>query len=154
MAEFQKRHGVDLRGNPQALRRLKVSMERAKCRISDEPFAVVREEYVDGKHHLEMEIMRDNYERMIAPLLEKTVDCLHQSLKDAGVSPREVSKVMLVGGATRTPLVRKMLEERIRLEPRFEIDPDLIVAMGAAIHAGVNAGEMRHSILMDITPHT
>ena len=154
VSEFMKEHQVDLRENSQTLRRLKVVMERAKCRLSDEPYVAVREEYIDGRHHLQLEIMRDDYERMIAHHLEKTIDCLHQSLRDARVSPRDISKVMLVGGATRTPLVQKMLKDRIQLEPRFEIDPDLVVAMGAAIQAGVLAGETPHSILVDITPHT
>jgi molecular chaperone DnaK len=129
-------------------------MERAKRILSDEPFVNVREEYLDGQHHLEMELTRDDYERLILPLLEKTLTCVHQSLADAKLSPRDIHKVMLVGGATRTPLVHRLLQERLRLDPRFEINPDLIVAMGAAIQAGVIAGEKRHSILVDITPHT
>jgi molecular chaperone DnaK len=152
--EFQKRHQVDLRQDPKTLRRLKVVLERAKCRLSDEPFVQVREEYLDGRHHLELEILRADYEQMIGPLLERTLDCVHQSMQDAKLSPGDISKVMLVGGATRTPLVHRLLQERMQLDPRFEINPDLIVAMGAAIQAGVLAGEKRHSILVDITPHT
>lgn len=152
--EFKKRHNVDLLQDPKALRRLKVVLERAKCRLSDEPFVVVREEYLDGQHHLELEITRAQYEEMITPLLEKTLDCVHQSLADAKLTPAEIDKVMLVGGATRTPLVHRLLEERMQREPRFEINPDLIVAMGAAVQAGVLAGEKQHSILVDITPHT
>jgi molecular chaperone DnaK len=129
-------------------------MEAAKRHLSDEPFVSVREEYLDGRHHLELEILRNDYERMIEHHLEKTIACLHQALSDAQVSPRNISKVMLVGGATRTPLVGELLRARIGLEPRFEIDPDLIVAMGAAIQAGVIGGDRRHAILVDITPHT
>jgi molecular chaperone DnaK len=152
--EFKRRNGVDLQHDLKVLRRLKVVMERAKCRLSDEPFVVVREEYLDGKHHLELEIARHDYERMILRWLEKTLDCLHKSLQDAKLGPRDIDKVMLVGGATRTPLVHHLLQERLELDPRFEINPDLIVAMGAAIQAGVLAGEKQHSILVDITPHT
>ena len=154
VAEFQKAHGVDLSRDPKTQRRLIVVMEAAKCRLSDEPFVLVREEYIDGKNHLELEILRIDYERMIARLLDKTVACLHQALSDAKAGPRDIGKVMLVGGATRTPLVHQLLQERLHLDPRFEIDPDLIVAMGAAIQAGVLAGEQRHAILVDITPHT
>jgi molecular chaperone DnaK len=151
---FQERHGVDLSGNGQVLRRLKVVLERAKCRLSDEPFVPVREEFLDGLHHLEMEIQRDDYEAMIVPLMEKTLTCVHQSMQDAKLLPRDIGKVMLVGGSTRTPLVHRLLHDRVQLEPRWEIDPDLIVAMGAAVQGAIIAGEKNHSILVDITPHT
>ena len=152
--EFKRQHGVELAQDTRTLRRLQVVLERAKRTLSDEPFVNVREEYLDGERHLEMEILRDDYERLILPLLEKTLTCVHQSLADAKLTPRDIHKVMLVGGATRTPLVHRLLLERLRLDPRFEINPDLIVAMGASIQAGVIAGEKRHSILVDITPHT
>jgi molecular chaperone DnaK len=152
--EFKRQHNVDLVQDLRTLRRLKVILERAKRVLSDEPFVKIREEYLDGQHHLEMELMRYDYEEMIRPLLEKTLGCVHESLTDARLGPKDITKVMLVGGATRTPLVQQMLKERMQLDPRFEINPDLIVAMGASIQAGVIAGEQRHSILVDITPHT
>ncbi|HEY5892128.1 MAG TPA: Hsp70 family protein [Chthoniobacterales bacterium] len=152
--EFEKQHGIDLRQQPLTLRRLKVIMERAKRTLSDEPVVRVREEYLDGKHHLEFEILRSDYEKLILPLVEKTLICVHQSLTDARLSAGDVGKVMLVGGATRTPLVQEMLLDRLQIEPHFEIDPDLIVAMGAAVQGGVLAGDKRHSILVDITSHT
>jgi len=154
VSEFRKIHNRELVLSPQVHHRLKTILERAKCRLSDEPYVIVREEYIDGKNHLEMEITREAYERMITPLLEKTLGCVHQALNDAKFTPRDIHKVMLVGGATRTPLVHQLLQERLRLEPRFEIHPDLVVAMGAAIQASVLGGEKRHSILVDITPHT
>lgn len=154
VAAFQRQHNLDLHQDLKTLRRLKVAMERAKCRLSDEPCVTVREEYLDGQHHLELEIMRDQYEEMIVPWMEKTLTCLHQSLNDAKLGPKDISKVMLVGGATRTPLVHRLLQHKLGLEPRFEINPDLIVAMGAAVQGGVLAGEKSHSILVDITPHT
>ena len=153
-SEFKKRHGEKAALGPLELRRLQFIMERAKIRLSDEPFVAVREEYVDGKHHLEMEIRRDQYEEMITPLLEKTLTCMHQALQDAKLGPQDIDKVMLVGGVTRTPLVQGLIQHRMGLEPRHEISPDLIVAMGAAIQASVLAGEAQHSILIDITPHT
>ena len=154
VAAFKKQHDRDLHQDLKTLRRLKVAMEQAKRRLSDEPFVRVREEYLDGQHHLDLEIMREEYEAMILPLIEKTLTCLHQSLNDAKLGPKDISKVMLVGGATRTPLVHRVLQHRMGLDPRFEINPDLIVAMGAAVQGGVLAGEKRHSILVDITPHT
>jgi molecular chaperone DnaK len=152
--EFKRQHNIDLVQDLKTLRRLKVVLERAKRTLSDEPFVKVREEYLDGQHHLELELLREAYERMIFPLLERTLTCVHQSLTDARLGPKDIQKVMLVGGATRTPLVQRLLQERLRLDPRFEIDPDLIVAMGASIQGGVIAGQQRHSILVDITPHT
>ncbi len=152
--QFKRLHNVDLVQDLRALRRLKVVLERAKRTLSDEPYAAVREEYIDGQHHLELELERHDYEQMILPLLERTLTCLHQSLTDAHLSPKDVQKVMLVGGATRTPLVQGLLQERLQLDPRFEINPDLIVAMGAGMQGSVIAGQSRHSILVDITPHT
>jgi molecular chaperone DnaK len=154
LSHFKEAHGTDLKEDSKVLRRLKVVLEQAKCRLSDEPFVAVSEEYLDGRNHLEMEIQRTDYEKIIASWIEKTLGCIHQSLKDAKLLPKEIDKVMLVGGATRTPLVHEMLRSRMHLEPRWEINPDLIVAMGAAIQGGVLAGQKHHSILVDITPHT
>ena len=154
LREFESRHGTNLSGDDRVLRRLSIVLERAKCRLSDEPFVAVREEYLDGKHHLDMEIARDAYEAMIAPLIEKTLLSVHQALRDALLLPGAIDRVMLVGGSTRTPLVHALLRGRLEMEPRWEIDPDLIVAMGAAIQGAVLAGAQRHSILVDVTPHT
>ncbi len=152
--EFRKMHHKELAPTPQNLRRLKDIMEKAKCRLSDEPYVRIREEFIDGRNHLELEIERYAYEQMILPLLEKTLECVHQSLSDARLNPGDLHKVMLVGGATRTPLVQNLLRDRLQTDPHFEIDPDLIVAMGAAIQGGVLGGEKQHSVLVDITPHT
>ncbi len=154
VTEFKRQHNVDLLARPGDLLRLRSVMERAKRTLSDEPFAQVREEYLDGQHHLEMELARDDYECLILPLLERTLACIHRALNDARLTPKDIHKVMLVGGATRTPLVHRLLQERLGLDPRHEINPDLIVAMGAAIQAGDLAGHKRHSVLVDITPHT
>ena len=152
--EFQKRHNIDLHQTPQVLRRLKVVLERAKCRLSDEPFVAIREEYITPSHHLELEIQRFEYEEMIEHLLDKTLTCVHQSLQDANFSPKNLDKVMLVGGSTRTPMVHRLLQDRLQIEPRWEINPDLIVAMGAAIQGAIIAGQKQSSVLVDITPHT
>ncbi|MEY2407609.1 MAG: molecular chaperone DnaK [Verrucomicrobiota bacterium] len=154
LREFEQRHGINLADDSKVVRRLKVVLERAKCRLSEEPFAVVREEFLDGRHHLEMEIQRTEYEGMIQGLMEKTLTCIHQSMQDARLAPKDIDKVMLVGGSTRTPLVHRLLQQRLTLEPRWEINPDLIVAMGAAIQGAIIAGDKQHSILVDITPHT
>jgi molecular chaperone DnaK len=137
-----------------ARRRLKGAMEKAKIELSDGPFASVREEYLTGTGHLETEIERREYERLIEPWLHKTLDCLQRALADAGVTAGELDKVMLVGGATRTPFVQSLLMEKLGIEPRHEIDPDLVVAMGAAIQGAALAGQPAPAILVDISAHT
>jgi molecular chaperone DnaK len=152
--EFHRRHHVFLNEDPRTLRRLKVILERAKCQLSDEPFVRIREEFIHDDLHLETEIRRDEYEEMIAPYLQKTLDCIHHALQDARLLPGDISKVMLVGGATRTPLVHQLIEEKLRITPRWEINPDLIVALGASIAAAGMAGEKTKSVLVDITAHS
>ncbi len=139
---------------PAAHRRLKSAMELAKITLSDAPFASVREEYLTETGHLETEIDRSDYEELIDPWLHKTLDCLQKSLSDAGVTARELDKVMLVGGATRTPAVFELLHAKLGIEPRHEIDPDLVVAMGAAIQGAALAGQPAPAILVDISAHT
>jgi molecular chaperone DnaK len=152
--EFHRRHDVFLNENPRTLRRLKLILERAKCQLSDEPFVSIREEYIHDDLHLEMEIQRDEYEEMIAPYLQKTLDCIHHALQDARFLPGDISKVMLVGGATRTPLVHQLIHEKLRIIPRWEINPDLIVALGASVAGAGMSGEKTKSILVDITAHS
>jgi molecular chaperone DnaK len=134
--------------------RLKAAMELAKIQLSDAPYAAVREEYLTEAGHLDTELARTDYESLIEPLLEKTLDCLQRSLSDAGVTAAQVNKVMLVGGATRTPFIHTLLADRLGKEPRHEINPDLIVAMGAAIQGAALAGQPAPAILIDITAHT
>ena len=151
---FFDQHGVRLMDDLKARNRLWVAVEKAKRALSDSPFAHIREEYIVGDLHLDLEIARLEYEEMIRPLLRKTMDCVHRCFKDAAILPGAVDKVILVGGASRTPLVAELVRQAIPVEPRHEIDPDLIVAMGAAIQAGVIKGQKTNSILVDITPYT
>lgn len=151
---FQTRHGVDLSADPATARRLKFALEAAKRRLSDDPFTQVREEYLSGDLHLDLEIARQLYEGLIESQISKTITCVGQALNDAGLSASQIDKIMMVGGSTRTPLVQQRLRERLRLEPRWEINPDLIVAMGAALQGANLAGHKTDSILVDITPHT
>lgn len=154
LESFKNLNDASFEPDARLARRLKVSLERAKRTLSDEAVVQVKEEYLAGDRHLDLEIERHTYEDLIAGLLEKTMGCLHQALTDGGLRPGDVDKLMLVGGSSRTPLVSRMLEERFGLEPRFEIDPDLIVAMGAALQGSLIAGGDRRSVLVDITPHT
>ncbi len=135
-------------------RRLRSIMERAKIELSDAPFATVREEYITETSHLDTEIARAEYEELIAPRLRTSLDSLQRALADAGVNATALDKVMLVGGATRTPLVHRLLENSLSLEPRHEINPDLVVAMGAAIQGAALAGQPAPAILIDISAHT
>ena len=137
-----------------ALRRLKGIMELAKIRLSDDPFTSVQEDYLTEKHHLITEVSRTGYEALIMPLLEKTVECARRALADGGVTPRQLDKIMLVGGATRTPVVHGLLAASLGKIPRHEINPDLVVAMGAAMQGAALAGAPAPAILIDITAHS
>jgi len=151
---FKEQHGVDLKSDLRATNRLWVAVEKAKCTLSDRPFAGIREEFIVGNHHLDMEISRDDYEETIRPMLRKTMDTVHACLTDSLFLPKAIDKIILVGGATRTPLVSQMLQEDMGIEPHHEISPDLIVSMGAAIQGAAISGVKTKSILVDITPYT
>ncbi len=157
--EFQSRHGIDLRqGHAVARARVWWAAEEAKRRLSFDPEVTVREEAlaaVDGKPlHLELEITREQYEEMIRPLIEKTMEHLSKVLADAGKMPADLDAILLVGGSTRTPLVTRMIEERTRLVPRGEIHPDLCVALGAGVMASRLAGHDVDRVLVDVTPYS
>ena len=100
---FQEKHGIDLKTGLRAINRLWVAMEKAKRTLSDRPFAAIREEFLVGDHHLDIEVSRDDYEEMIRPLLRKTMEAVHARLTDAAMLPKAIDKVILVGGPTRTP---------------------------------------------------
>ncbi len=152
---LREKHGAAVGLLPvTAHRRLKSAMETAKIQLSDAPFANVREEYLTASLHLDTEIDRHDYERLIDPWLHKTLDCLQRTLADAGITASDLDKVMLVGGATRTPAVQALLMQQLGMEPRHEIDPDLVVAMGAAIQGAALAGQPAPAILVDISAHT
>jgi len=151
---FKENYGVDLKSDLKAANRLWAAVEKAKRTLSDRPFATIREEFIAGDRHLDVEISRAEYEEMIRPLLRKTMSAVHACLKDAMFLPKAIDKIILVGGSTRTPLVARMLEEDMGIEPHHEINPDLIVAMGAAIQGGAMSGAKTKAILVDITPYT
>ncbi|MEK7826344.1 MAG: Hsp70 family protein, partial [Thermodesulfobacteriota bacterium] len=143
-----------LKSDLKAANRLWVAVEKAKRTLSDRPFATIREEFIAGDRHLDVEISREEYEEMIRPLLRKTMSAVHSCLKDAMFLPKAIDKIILVGGSTRTPLVTRMLEDDMGIEPHHEINPDLIVAMGAAIQGTAMSGAKTKAILVDITPYT
>lgn len=151
---FKVDHGIDLRENLTARTRLKIALERAKCQLSDHPFTTVKEEFITADQHLDIELSRSDFESQIDRYLDKTVDCIRKALDDAHIQASQLDKVILVGGSTRIPAVHRLIEEKTGTLPRGEVDPDLIVAMGAAMLAGSIAGQALKTVLVDITPHT
>ncbi|MFT5188716.1 MAG: molecular chaperone DnaK [Verrucomicrobiales bacterium] len=151
---FREAHGLTFEDDLKAQRRLKVALERAKCTLSVEPFVKVQEDFLKDEKHLTTEISREDYEEMIGDYLQKTLTCMHKAMEDAKVVPTQLDKILLVGGSSRTPAVSELIENLLGVSPSFEVNPDLIVAMGAAVQAGTLAGVKSQSILVDITPHT
>jgi molecular chaperone DnaK len=155
---FQQEHGVDLRANLVAKARVLRAVEVAKRHLSYHPFARIEEEFIAEKEgqalHLNLEVSRDDYEQMIRPLLDRTMDCVQRALDDSHLTGSAIDKVVLVGGSTRTPLVSQLLEERLNQPTHSEVNPDLCVAMGASIQAAIIAGSDVGAVLVDITPHT
>jgi len=156
--KFQAEHGVDLRGNVVSKARVLRAVEAAKRHLSYHPFARIGEEFIAEKEgralHLNLEISRQEYEEMIRPLLDRTMDCVQRALEDSHLTASAVDKVVLVGGSTRTPKVVELLEGRLGQPAHQEVNPDLCVAMGASIQAGIIAGQDVGAVLVDITPHT
>jgi molecular chaperone DnaK len=155
---FQQEHGVDLRAQLVSRSRVLRAVEAAKRQLSYHPFARIEEEFIaekDGQAlHLNMELTRAEYESLIQPLLDRTMDCVQRALDDANLTAGAIDKVVLVGGSTRTPIISQLLEERLGQPAHQEINPDLIVAMGAAIQAAIIAGADVGAVLVDITPHS
>ncbi|MFW6171035.1 MAG: Hsp70 family protein, partial [Planctomycetota bacterium] len=156
--QFENEHGIDLRNIPVARSRLLQAVERAKQELSDEAVVDIAEEFIaekDGKPlNLLLELDRRDYEEMIRPLLEKTIACVDAALTDANMQAADIDRVILVGGSSRTPLVHHLLKEQLHHDPHLELDPDLCVAMGAAVQGGLIAGIDVGAVLVDITPHT
>lgn len=156
--QFQRERGVDLRESLAARSRVLRAVEDAKKTLSTEAVASVSEEFIAEDKgmplHLRMEIEREEYEGLVGPLLDRTLWCLDRALDDAKLSAHQIDKVVLVGGATRTPLVHRLLQERLGRPVHSEIEPDLAVAMGAAVQGALIGGQEVGAVLVDITPHT
>ena len=155
---FLTEHGIDLRDMAVPRSRLLRAVEDAKKALSFDAIARIEEEFITEKKgvplHLKLEVDRGEYEDLIEPLLSKTLTCVDQSLEDARLQANQIDKVLLVGGATRTPLVHRLLQERLGRPVHAEIEPDLAVALGAAVQGGLIAGVEVGPVLVDITPHT
>lgn len=158
LEHLKLKQGVSLSNQPQAMARILRGAETAKKQLSDHPYTRIEEEYLavnDGKPvNLDLELSRDEYEAMIMPFIEKTLAAVHVALGSADLTSSQVDEILLVGGATRTPLIRRRLVEAFGREPRGEVDPDLCVAMGAAIQGAAMAGTEVSAVLVDVTPYT
>ncbi|MGB9886031.1 MAG: molecular chaperone DnaK [Moorellales bacterium] len=154
--EFKKEHGVDLRSDRMALQRLKEAAEKAKCELSTVTSTNINLPFIavgpSGPLHLDVTLTRAKFEELIRDLVEKTVEPMRQALSDAGLTPDKIDKVILVGGSTRVPLVQETVRRVTGKEPHKGINPDECVALGAAIQAGVLAGEVKDILLLDVTP--
>jgi len=154
--EFKKEHGIDLRNDRMALQRLKDAAEKAKIELSSTTSTLISLPFITadatGPKHLEKTLTRAKFEELISDLVEMTVGPIKQALQDAGLKPEDISKVILVGGSTRVPLVQETVKRILGKEPYKGINPDECVAIGAAIQAGVLAGEVKDVLLLDVTP--
>jgi molecular chaperone DnaK len=155
-AEFKKSDGIDLSKDRMALQRLKEAAEKAKMELStvmetdiNLPFITADQ---SGPKHLQLKLTRARFEQLVEDLLQRTVGPTKQALSDAGVDPSKIDEVVLVGGSTRIPRVQQIVKDLFGKEPHKGVNPDEVVAIGAAIQAGVLAGEVKDLLLLDVTP--
>jgi len=155
-AEFKKEQGIDLRADKMALQRLKEASEKAKCELSSSMETEINLPFISadatGPKHLLLKLTRAKLESLCADLLDKLVNPCKIALKDAGLSPSEVDEVILVGGMTRMPSVQKRVQDIFGKTPNRGVNPDEVVAIGAAIQGGVLKGEVKDVLLLDVTP--
>ena len=156
--EFKKQEGMDLSNDKQAMQRIKEAAEKAKCELSSVVETTISLPYItadaNGPKHLELSLTRAKFEELSHDLLERCKKPVEQALSDAGLSKNDINEVVLVGGSTRIPAVQQLVKEYTGKEPNQSVNPDEVVAVGAAIQAGVLAGEVKDIVLLDVTPLT
>jgi len=156
ITEFQEETGIDLRNDRMALQRLKEAAERAKCELSAADEAPINLPFISadesGPRHLSRALPKQKFESLVEDLVERTSGPVLEALESAGVRPDEIDEVLLVGGQTRTPLVIQAVERIFGRPPNREINPDEVVAMGAAIQGGILRGDIKDIVLLDVTP--
>ncbi|MCS6984122.1 MAG: molecular chaperone DnaK [Leptospiraceae bacterium] len=154
--EFRKESGIDISKDKMAMQRLKEAAEKAKIELSSKETADINLPFItmdaSGPRHLTMTLTRAKFNQLTQHLVERTVGPCLQALKDAGLTPQDIDKVILVGGSTRIPAVREKVREIFNKEPDKSVNPDEAVAIGAAIQGGVLAGEVKDVLLLDVTP--
>ncbi|MCX6539919.1 MAG: molecular chaperone DnaK [Acidobacteria bacterium] len=155
-AEFRRSDGIDLTKDRMALQRLREAAEKAKMELSTVMESEINLPFITadatGPKHLQMKLTRAKFEQLVEDLLQKTVGPAKQALADAGVQPSQIDEVVLVGGSTRIPRVQQIVRDVFGKEPHKGVNPDEVVAVGAAIQAGVLAGEVKDLLLLDVTP--
>ena len=156
MAEFKKDSGLDISNDRMVLQRLKEAAERAKIELSSVAETDVNLPFLTadatGPKHLNLRLSRAKFEQLVGDLVEKTLGPCRQALKDAGKNPSDIDEVILVGGSTRIPMVQEAVKKYFGKEPHQGVNPDEVVALGAAVQAGVLAGEVKDILLLDVTP--
>ena len=156
--EFQKEHDIDLRVDRMALSRLRAAAEKGKCELSIQPQAEISLPFIaadaSGPKHLTTVLSRVQFEQMIQPMLEHTANLCREALREAGLKATDIDEVVPVGGQTRTPAVLGAIKKIFGREPNRSVNPDEVVAIGAAIQTGILQGEVTDLMLLDVTPHT
>ncbi|MER3429622.1 MAG: molecular chaperone DnaK [Blastocatellia bacterium] len=156
--EFKKDQGIDLHSDKMALQRLKEAAEKAKVELSSTMETEINLPFItadaSGPKHLLMKLTRAKFEALAEPVLKRLIPPVEQALKDAGLTAKEIDEVVLVGGSTRIPKVQQMVKDFFGKEPNKSVNPDEVVALGAAVQAGVLAGEKTDILLLDVTPLT
>ena len=156
--EFKKQEGIDLKGDKQAMQRVKEAAEKAKCELSSVMETNINLPFItadaNGPKHLDLNLTRAKFEDLSRDLLNRCKGPVENALKDAGITKNDINEVVLVGGSTRIPAVQQLVKEYTGKEPNQSVNPDEVVAVGAAIQAGVLAGEVKDIVLLDVTPLT
>ncbi|MFH1743035.1 MAG: molecular chaperone DnaK [bacterium] len=154
--EFRKDQGIDLKKDPMALQRLKDGAEKAKCELSTAQETTIEIPYItadaSGPKHLKIKLSRSHFERLVSPVLERTTPPCRRALEDAKLQPSDIDEVILVGGSTRIPMVQRLVKDLFGKEPHRGVNPDEVVAVGAAIQAGVLTKDVKDVLLLDVTP--
>ncbi len=156
VAEFKKDQGIDLSKDPMALQRLKEAAEKAKMELSTTTQTDINLPFItadqSGPKHLNLSLTRAKFEQLVDDLIQRTIPPMQQALKDAGLDPKTVDEVILVGGSTRIPKIQQIVKDFFGKEPNRSVNPDEVVAIGAAIQGGVLGGEVKDVLLLDVTP--
>src|SRR5207253_1542388 len=156
VSEFKKTEGIDLSKDRMALQRLKEAAEKAKIELSTAMETEINLPFVtadqNGPKHLQMKLTRARLEQLVDDLLQRTMGPVKQALADAGVDPKKIDEVVLVGGSTRMPKVQQLVREFFGKEPHKGVNPDEVVAVGAAVQGGVLTGDVKDMLLLDVTP--
>jgi molecular chaperone DnaK len=156
VSEFKREQGIDLSRDPMAMQRLKEAGEKAKCELSTVAETDINLPFItadaSGPKHLLMKLTRAKFEQMIEDLVERSVDPCKQALRDSGLTLSDIDEVVLVGGSTRVPMVQQVVKRLFNKEPNKSVNPDEVVAVGAAVQGGVLAGDVKDVLLLDVTP--